>query len=84
MEKLKLTSVRLDPETLQKIDLMAEKANYRNRSNIIQNILRNVLSCAEDDVLWKIIDTRFAYEKGYLVDFHADAQLCQQRNQRQD
>lgn len=84
MEKLKLTSVRLDPETLQKIDLMAEKANYRNRSFIIQNILRNVLSCAESEVLWQIIDTRFAYEKGYTVDFHADAQLCQQRNQRQD
>lgn len=84
MEKLKLTSVRLDPETLQKIDLMAEKASYRNRSNVIQNILRNVLSCAEDDVLWKIIDTRFAYEKGYTIDFHADGQLCKQRNQRQD
>lgn len=84
MDKLKLTSVRLDPETLEKIDVLAEKQGYRNRSFIIQNILRNVLSCAESEVLWKIIDTRFAYEKGYLVDFRADAQLCQQRNQRQD
>lgn len=84
MEKLKLTSVRLDPETLQKIDVLAEKQGYRNRSFIIQNILRNVLSCAESEVLWQIIDTRYAYEKGYTIDFHADTQLCRQRNQQQE
>lgn len=84
MANLILISVRLENETIEALDRLAEKAEYRNRSQIMQNILRNVLTCADPNNLWQIIDTRFAYEKGYTVDFHADAQLCQQRNQRQD
>lgn len=84
MANLRLISVRLENETIEALDKMAEKTEYRNRSQIMQNILRNVLTCADPNNLWQIIDTRFAYEKGYTVDFHADAQLCQQRNQRQD
>ena len=84
MANLKLISVRLENETIEALDRLAEKTEYRNRSQIMQNILRNVLTCADTNNLWQIIDTRFAYEKGYTVDFHADAQLCQQRNQRQD
>lgn len=84
MANLRLISVRLENETIEALDRLAEKTEYRNRSQIMQNILRNVLTCADPNNLWQIIDTRFAYEKGYTVDFHADAQLCQQRNQRQD
>lgn len=84
MANLRLISVRLENETIEALDRLAEKAEYRNRSQIMQNILRNVLTCADPNNLWQIIDTRFAYEKGYTVDFHTDAQLCQQRNQRQD
>ena len=84
MANLRLISVRLENETIEALDKMAEKTEYRNRSQIMQNILRNVLTCADPNNLWQIIDTRFAYEKGYTIDFHADAQLCQQRNQRQD
>lgn len=84
MANLRLISVRLENETIEALNRLAEKTEYRNRSQIMQNILRNVLTCADPNNLWQIIDTRFAYEKGYTVDFHADAQLCQQRNQRQD
>lgn len=84
MANLRLISVRLENETIEALDRLAEKTEYRNRSQIMQNILRNVLTCADPNSLWQIIDTRFAYEKGYNVNFHADAQLCQQRNQRQD
>lgn len=84
MANLRLISVRLENETIEALDRLAEKTEYRNRSQIMQNILRNVLTCADPNNLWQIIDTRFAYEKGYTVDFHANAQLCQQRNQRQD
>lgn len=84
MANLRLISVRLENETIEALDRLAEKTGYRNRSLIMQNILRNVLTCTEPNNLWQIIDTRFAYEKGYTVEFHADAQLCQQRNQRQD
>lgn len=84
MANLRLISVRLENETIEALDRLAGMTDYRSRSMIMQNILRNVLTCTEPNNLWKIIDTRFAYEKGYTVDFHADAQLCQQRNQRQD
>lgn len=84
MANLRLISVRLENETIEALDRLAGMTDYRSRSMIMQNILRNVLTCTEPKNLWKIIDTRFAYEKGYTVDFHADAQLCQQRNQRQD
>ncbi len=80
MENLKLISVRIEPETLEKIDQLAATADYRNRSQIIQNILKNVIECAADDTLWKIIDTKWAYDKGYKVDFNIDAQECLQRN----
>lgn len=84
MANLRLISVRLENETIEALDRLAGMTDYRSRSMIMQNILRNVLTCADPNNLWQIIDTRFAYEKGYTVDFHADAQLCQQRNQRQD
>lgn len=84
MANLRLISVRLENETIEALDRLAGMTDYRSRSMIMQNILRNVLTCADPNNLWQIIDTRFAYEKGYTIDFHAVAQLCQQRNQRQD
>ena len=80
MENLKLISVRIGSETLQKIDQLASTAKYRNRSQIIQNILKNVIECADDDTIWKIIDLKWAYDKGYIVNFNIDAQECLKRN----
>ncbi len=81
MENLKLISVRLEPETLKKIDELAAKATYRKRSNIIQAILKNVIECADSGALWRIIDTLFAYDKGYKVEFKVDREALMNRNE---
>lgn len=80
MENLKLISVRLEPEILKKIDELAAKQSYRTRSNIIQGILKNVIECADSGTLWRIIDTFFAYEKGYKVDFKVDREELKRRS----
>lgn len=43
-KNLKLTSVRLDPDTLTKIDNFAAKHGYWTRNSIINNILTAVMS----------------------------------------
>jgi len=79
MENLKLISVRLEPEVLKKIDDLAAKSSYRTRSNIIQAILKNVIECADSGALWRIIDTLFAYDKGYKVEFRIDRETLMNR-----
>lgn len=43
-KNLKLTSVRIDPDTLAKIDAFAAKHGYWTRNSIINNILTVVFS----------------------------------------
>ena len=80
MENLKLISVRLEPEILKKIDELAAKQHYRTRSNIIQAILKNVIECADSGALWRIIDTLYAYNKGYKVEFKVDRETLKNRS----
>lgn len=84
MENLKLISIRLDPDLLKKIDEMAAKQSYRKRSNIIQNVLKNVIECATTGTLWKIVDTWFAYEKGYKIEFKVDPEALKQRSEAKE
>jgi len=81
MENLKLISVRLEPEILKKIDELAAKQSYRTRSNIIQAILKNVIECADSGALWRIIDTLYAYDKGYKVEFKVDRETLKNRSE---
>lgn len=81
MENLKLISVRLEPEILKKIEELAAKQSYRTRSNIIQSILKNVIQCADSGALWRIIDTLYAYEKGYKVEFKVDREELKRRSE---
>lgn len=81
MENLKLISVRLEPEILKKIDELAAKQGYRTRSSIIQAILKNVIECADSGTLWRIIDTLYAYEKGYKVEFKVDREALKKRRE---
>lgn len=77
MDKLKLISIRVIPETLQEVDNLASKHGYLNRSVIINNILRNVILCANPDVLWKIISTYSPHTCGYSIDFKVDREKLQ-------
>lgn len=75
----KLISIRLDAETLAKIDQLAEKQSYRTRSLIINNVLKAVIDCSSTSTLARIIDTTFPYEKGFSISFERNADLCRER-----
>lgn len=79
MEKLKLISLRVEPETLRKIDEIAAQYDYYNRSSIINNLLGAVLKCSNENTLWRIISTPFPYEKGYVVNFETDKSVLTER-----
>lgn len=72
MEKMKLISIRLEPDILREIDTLASKHDYLKRSAIINNILRNVIKCSSPGTLWKIISTYSPHTCGYTVQFNID------------
>lgn len=50
-KNLKLTSVRIDPDTLEKIDMFAKKHQYWTKNGIINNILSAVMEkFSESDI----------------------------------
>lgn len=79
----KLISIRLDADTLAKIDQLAEKQSYRTRSLIINNVLKAVIDCSSSSTLALIIDTAFPYEKGFSLTFERSADLCRERAAKQ-
>ena len=44
MERIKLTSIRLETDTLEKIDEIVKRESYYKRSEVINNLLRCVLT----------------------------------------
>jgi len=55
MEKLKLISVRIDPETLKKVDALREKHYYWKRNAIINGLLTAVVDAMDDKTLYDMI-----------------------------
>lgn len=80
MKNLKLISVRLDQETLQKIDELSEKYDDFTRSSIINNLLSSVLNCASGVAIWRMISESWLYEKGYVIKVEKDAYVLKERN----
>lgn len=80
MVNKKLISLRLEPETLEKIDQLADNASYRSRTSVIQNILDVVLKCSDQGTLWRIIDQWLAYEKGFVIKFERNEDVWKERN----
>lgn len=67
--KLKLVSMRLPEEIINKIDDYAAKRKYMTRTQVVSNILLNVLECSDELTLHKMIETWDAYSSGYTVHF---------------
>lgn len=55
MEGTKLTSIRLEKRTSDKIDKIAFKETYYNRSDVINNILRCVLFKFTEDQIQDMV-----------------------------
>ena len=54
-ENLKLISVRIDPETLKKIDLLVDKHTYWKRNTIINAILTSVVDNFQDPDIYDML-----------------------------
>lgn len=55
MENLKQISVKIDPETLEKIDAIAFNRVYWKRNTIINSVLTALLMEAEEREIYKLI-----------------------------
>lgn len=59
MENLKLISVRLEPDTIEKIDHFCQDRRYWKRNTVINAILTEVFSRLSDGELCKMMDYRY-------------------------
>lgn len=84
MEAKKLISVRLDQETLDKIDKFLEHQPYYTRSSVIASLLYAVMKCTDVVTLLKMMTTCFPYEKGYTVRFEEDKEIMASRAKQTD
>lgn len=55
MENLKQLSVKIDPETLEKIDAIASRGCYWKRNTIINGVLTALLIEADERDIYKLI-----------------------------
>ena len=55
MENLKQLSIKIDPETLEKIDKIVSKGRYWKRNTIINGILTALLIEADERDIYKLI-----------------------------
>lgn len=67
MEKLKLVSIRLNPETLGKIDAYCKTRGYWNRSRFINHLLEIVLQLADAGQLHTLMEKWGLYADGYSI-----------------
>lgn len=75
----KLISIRLQADTLAMVEKVAAEQDYRTRSSVIEAVLQNVLQCADPDALFRIVDTKHAYDKGYVTRFDKDRDTMTRR-----
>lgn len=59
MENLKLISVRLDPDTIEKIDHFCQDRRYWKRNTVINAVLTEVFSRLSDGELSKMMVYRY-------------------------
>lgn len=55
MENLKQISVRIDPETLRKIDDFCKKHYYWKRNTVINSLLGAVVDAMDDGTLYEMV-----------------------------
>lgn len=63
MDKLKLISVRIDPETLQKLDEFSKQHYYWKRNTVINGILTAVVDAMDKGTLYDMV--RYNRISGY-------------------
>lgn len=74
----KMISFRAWTEVQDFLDDFCTK-NCLQKSWVINKLLANVTSCADDFTLIQILNARFPFEKGYRIRFEVDKDLARQR-----
>ena len=74
----KMISFRAWSEVQDFLDDFCAK-NCLQKSWVINKLLANVTSCADDFTLIQILNANFPFEKGYRIKFEVDKDLARQR-----
>lgn len=64
-----IISVRLDPDTLAKLDKLAQESRYYTRSSIINGILSAVVNCADQHSLNRMMSFSARWDQGTPIKF---------------
>lgn len=67
MSRTKLISLRIDEQTLVKIDEIAKDQKYVNRSFVINHLLKAVLQCTIGGQLWKLVHCYDPFSDGITI-----------------
>lgn len=67
MSRTKLISLRIDEQTLAKIDEIAKIRGYTNRSWVINHLLKAMLQCTIGGQVWKLIHSYDPFSDGYTI-----------------
>lgn len=82
MEKLKLVSMRIERQTLEKIEKLAKNRDYCKKTSIMSKLLTRIFECADTETIFKMLAENWAYEKGYKVTFEVDKRLITERTKQ--
>lgn len=67
MEKSKLISIRMEPETLKKIDAYCATRSYWNRSRFINHLLQVVLELSDHGTMYTLMEKWGLYADGFSI-----------------
>lgn len=67
MRRTKLISLRIDEQTLVKIDELAKNHGYVNRSWVINHLLKAVMQCTIGGQVWKLIHSYDPFSDGFVI-----------------
>lgn len=67
MEKTKITSVRIETETLKMIDDFCAKHTYLSRSSVINRVLSAAMKCCDNASFWRLMESFDPYGDGLKV-----------------
>lgn len=67
MENLKQLSVKIEPETLEKIDAIASRLTFWKRNAVINTLLTTLLREADERDIDKLIKHRFSTRYGIKI-----------------
>ena len=68
-DNLQLISVRIDPDTLQKIDELTKRHRYWKRNTIINAILTSVMNAFSESDIYNLIRYHSRYDKVETAEF---------------